>query len=104
MYHLFYDNLYSQYTLEDRTNPDDREQSWKLPGYNIVNARFGWNFHFAGLDSEFQLNVFKLFNTVALAEAEDTAEERPDGSIYHTFDKGFWIWGRNFNFALRVRF
>jgi hypothetical protein len=103
-YHLFYDNLYSQYTLEDRTNPNDREQSWKLPAYNIVNARIGWNFTFAGLDSEFQVNVYNLFNTESLMEAEDRAVERDDGTIYHTFRKGFWVWGRNWNFALRVRF
>jgi hypothetical protein len=102
--HLFYDNLYAQYTLEDRTNPDDRSQAWKLPAYNVVNGRIGWRFQFAGLDSELQINVYNLFDTEALMEAEDTAETRPDGTIYHTFDKGFWVWGRNFNFALRVRF
>ena len=102
--YLYYANLYSQYTLEDRTDPNDREQSWRLPNYGVVNARFGWKFQFAGLDSQFQVNCYNVFNTTALVEAEDKGVENDDGTIYHTFNKGFWTFGRNFNFALKVNF
>jgi hypothetical protein len=68
-----------------------------------VNARAAWRFQFAGLDSQFQVNCYNLFNTTALVEAEDRAVE--DNGVYtHTFRKGFWAWGRNFNFALKVNF
>jgi outer membrane receptor for ferrienterochelin and colicin len=98
---LYYDNLYAQYTLEDRTDPSDRAQSWKLPAYGVVNGRFIWSFEFAGLASQLQVNVYNLFDTVALMEAED---QKADDGDYYTFYKGFWVWGRNFNFALRVNF
>jgi len=101
---LYYDNLYSKYTLEGRTNPNDRGQSWKLPGYSVMNARFGWSFQIAGLDSYFLVNCYNVFNTVALAQAEDKGVKQDDGSYEHTFKKGFWIWGRNWNFSLKVRF
>jgi len=101
---LYYANLYSQYTLEDRTNPDDRAQSWQLPNFGMVNARFGWKFQFAGLDSYFQVNCYNVFNSTSLAEAEDRSVTNDDGTIYHTFRKGFWNFGRNFNFALKVNF
>ena len=101
---IYYANLYSQYTLEDRTNPDDRAQSWQLPNYGVVNARFGWNFTFAGLDSQFQVNCYNVLDKTSLMEAEDKAVENDDGTIYHTFNKGFWNFGRNFNFALKVNF
>ena len=73
------------------------------PAYGVVNARMTWRFTFAGLDSQFQVNCYNVFNTVALAEAEDRAVEN-NGVYSHTFRKGFWIWGRNFNFALKVNF
>jgi len=101
---FYYDNLYSRYTLEDRKNPDDRGQSWKLPAYTLLNARLGWSFKLAGLDSYFLINCYNVFNTVALAEAEDKGVKMDDGSYEHTFRKGFWIWGRNWNFSLKVRF
>ena len=101
---LYYNNLYSSYTLEDRTNPDDRGQSWKLPAYSVMNARFGWSFQLAGLDSYFLVNCYNLFDNVALAEAEDKGIKQDDGTYEHTFKKGFWIWGRNWNFSLKVRF
>jgi len=101
--YLYYANMYSQYTLEDRTDPADNVQSWKIPSYGVVNARMGWKFTFAGLDSQFLVNCYNVFNTVALAEAEDRAVQN-NGVYSHTFRKGFWIWGRNFNFALKVNF
>ena len=101
---LYYDNLYADYTLEDRKDPDVREQAWKLPGYSVMNARFGWRFQLAGLDSYFLVNCYNVFNTTALAEAEDKQAEHADGSVYYTFKKGYWIWGRNWNFSLKIRF
>ncbi len=111
--HLFYDQLYSQYTLEDRRpeegDPIDREQSWRIPGYNVVNARIGWRFQIAGLDSDFLINCYNVFNTVAIVEGEDRANDvvNDDGDVTgytHTFRKGWWAWGRNWNFALKIRF
>ena len=102
--YLYYANMYAQYTLEDRTDPDVRAQAWKLPSYGVVNGRVAWRFQFAGLASQLQLNIYNMFDTVALAEAEDTAEEDNAGSTYYTFKKGYWIWGRNMNFSLKVNF
>ena len=102
--YLYYANLYASYKLEDRKNEDDRAQSWKLPNYGIVNARAAWKFQFAGLDSQLQINCYNVFNTVALVEAEDKAVSDDNGNISHTFHKGFWAWGRNWNFALKVNF
>lgn len=103
--YLYYANLYAQYTLEDRKDPNDRAQAWKLPSYGVVNARAAWRFQLGGLDSQLQINAYNLFNTVALAEAEDKVIKDDDGNVTeHTFKKGYWIWGRNWNFALKINF
>ncbi len=97
---LYYDGLYASFTPESRKDPDDREQSWQLPAYNILDLRFGWRFKFAGLDSYFNVNMYNVGNTIELVEAEDTTDD--DGN--HVFKKGFWSWGRNFNFSLKINF
>ncbi len=105
---LYYDQLYARFFSYTRRakNPEDidRTQSYKIPGYSNLNARFAWRFKFAGLDSRFQINCYNVFNTVAVVEAEDKPAYNANGDIYHTFKKGFWLWGRNWNFALKIRF
>ena len=98
---LYYDNIYAQYTLEDRTDPDVRAQAWQLPGYGVVNARFGWSFNLAGLDSYFQVNCYNVFNQSYIVEAEDRYNSDMNN---YGFRKGFWGWGRNFNFSLKINF
>lgn len=104
---IYYANQYAAFTPESRTNPNDKSQSWKMPNYSLMNARVGWAFRLGGLDSYFQVNVYNLFNSVSLAEAEDkTVTSTVNGvtSYDHTFRWGYWNWGRNFNFALTVNF
>jgi hypothetical protein len=74
-----------------------------LPSYTNFNARAGWAFTIAGLDSYFNVNVYNLFNVNALVEAEDRTVDN-DGVYSHVFYRGYWTWGRNFNFALTVNF
>ena len=107
--YLYYANIYAQYTPEDRDNPDDMGQSWKLPNYDMLDLRFGWKFKLAGLDSYFQWNIYNVADNITLVEAEDRTNKikNSDGDVIgyeHVFKKGFWSWGRNMNFSLIVRF
>ena len=102
--YLYYANIYANFTPESRKNEDDRAQSWKLPNYGSTDLRFGWRFKLAGLDSKFNMNIYNIFNVEALVEAEDKSITNAAGEYEHTFKKGFWNWGRNFNFALKVNF
>ncbi|MDG1902384.1 MAG: TonB-dependent receptor [Bacteroidales bacterium] len=107
--YLYYADIYADFTPEDRDTEADRAQSWKLPNYGTTDFRFGWRFQVAGLDSYFNMNIYNLFNVEALVEAEDKQVkiENAAGDVIgyeHTFKKGFWNWGRNFNFALKVNF
>jgi len=105
---LYYDQLYADFFPYDRSAPTpeeaDRSQSYQIPSYSVFNARATWSFKFAGLDSQVQLNCYNLFDTEAVVEAEDKPATDANGNTYHTFKKGFWGWGRNFNFAIKVNF
>ncbi|MCF6170533.1 MAG: TonB-dependent receptor [Bacteroidales bacterium] len=110
---LYYAFIYANYTAEKRIpkpgDPIDREQSWRLPDYDILDFRLGWKFKLAGLDSYFQWNIYNVTNTLTLVEAEDRANKiyNDAGDVIgydHVFQKGFWSWGRNMNFSLKVRF
>lgn len=100
---IYYANQYANFTPESRKNPADNSQSWKLPSYGTLNLRAGWAFNIGGLDSFLNINCYNATNTVAIVEAEDRSVN--DNGVYtHEFSKGFWVWGRNFNFALTVNF
>ncbi len=71
--------------------------------------RLGWSFKIGGLDSYFNWNIYNVTNNITLIEAQDTGLALKDASgnvigYKHVFRKGFWSWGRNMNFSLKVRF
>jgi len=99
--YLYYMGLYAQFKPEGRKDPDVRAQAFQLPDYGMLDMRLGWRFKLAGLDSYFNWNVYNVTDNVALVEAEDQYDA---ASGEYVFKKGFWSWGRNMNFSLKVRF
>ncbi len=100
-YYRYYANLYAQFTPETRKNPNDRSQAFKLPNYGLLDMRLGWSFKIGGLDSYFNWNIYNIANNITLIEAQDRYNSTTNS---HVFRKGFWSWGRNMNFSLKVRF
>ena len=100
-HYLYYANLYAHFTPETRQDPNDRAQAYKLPNYGILNMRLGWSFKIGGLDSYFNWNVYNVTNNITLVEAEDVYSKTTQS---HVFRKGFWSWGRNMNFSLKISF
>jgi iron complex outermembrane receptor protein len=100
-HYLYYANLYAHFTPETRTNPNDRAQAYQLPNYGKLNMRLGWAFKLAGLDSYFNWNVYNVTNNLTVVEAEDKYDA---ATGTHVFKKGFWGWGRNMNFSLKIKF
>ena len=104
---LYYDQLYSKYNLTDKQNPSDEGvNSWKLPSYATVDLRVGFAFDFAGLDAYASCNVNNLFDAEYVVEGWDNVQRNSAGNYAHDKENfaGFWGWGRNMNFALRVNF
>ncbi|MFA8298792.1 MAG: TonB-dependent receptor [Hyphomicrobiales bacterium] len=102
----FYDRLYTNFNVDSRaidinnSNPNkDFGQSYRLPSYNTLDMRAGWNFKIAGLKSYAAINCYNVLNTEAIVYGEERIVNNE-----HFFDSGFWTWGRNFNFSLKVNF
>ncbi len=100
-HYLYYANLYAHFTPDSRKNPKDRSQAFRLPNYGNLNMRLGWAFKIGGLDSYFNWNVYNVTNNITLVEAQDKYDKTTQT---HVFQKGFWSWGRNMNFSLKVSF
>ncbi len=104
---LYYDQLYSKYNLTDKQNPSDEGvNSWQIPSYATVDLRIGFAFDFAGLDAYASCNVNNLFDAEYVVEGWDNVQRNSAGNYAHDKENfaGFWGWGRNMNFALRVNF
>jgi len=99
---LYNADFYAKFSPAKRTDPNDREQSWKIPNFNTLDARIGYAFKIGTLDSYLNMNCYNVFNTSYIADAWDEGS----GVGNHTRDNmvGFWGFGRNFNFSLRVNF
>ncbi len=99
--YLYYMGLYAQFKPENRKDENVRAQAYQLPNYGMLDMRLGWRFKLAGLDSYFNWNVYNVTDNISLVEAEDKFDK---ASGEYVFKKGFWSWGRNMNFSLKVRF
>ena len=97
--YLYYSNLYADLSPSNRTNKDNTGQAYRLPDYGKLNLRLGWKFKLAGHDALFNWNVYNVTNKITLVEARDTF----NGSA-NVFSQGYWSWGRNMNFSLKVKF
>lgn len=102
---IYNDELYADFDPADRAIADtvdistaDRDQSLKLPGFGTVNAFAKYKFKIAGTDASFAINAYNILNKEYIAEGWDGRD--------HTMSsfRGFWGWGRNMNFALKINF
>ena len=104
--YTYNDQLYSNFDPVKRQDPNDVTQSYMLPAYGVINAMAQYNFTFAGLKSNFRINVYNLANTKYAVEGWDNATRDANGEYHHAKDNfmGFWGFERNFNFALKINF
>ena len=65
---------YAKFDPANRTDADDRSQSWKLPNYNLVDLHAGYTLPgnaFGKGKLKLQLHVFNLFNARYVSDADD---------------------------------
>jgi hypothetical protein len=95
---IYYDNFYAEFDPAGRTDPDDREQAYKVPSWVMVNFYAAYDFKVAGLGSQFTLNIFNVFDQEYWADAND-GSNHDEASV-----KGFYGFGRTFNFGWKIFF
>ena len=63
---------YAEFDPANRTDPDDREQSWKLPDYNLVDLHAGYTLPGASFSNmKLRLHVFNLLDERYVSDADD---------------------------------
>ncbi len=68
-------NHYSNFDPLGRTDPDDRVQSWKAPGYTVFDLHAGYDLPLQTLPVDLRIfaNVFNLFDTLYIQDALDNS-------------------------------
>ncbi len=95
---LYYDRNYAWFDPALRTNPDDKKQAFKIAAYSTLDLHLTYNFSFFDHRARLGISCFNVFDDQYIIRGEDGF----DHSI-ETF-RGFWGFGRTFNFSLRLNF
>jgi outer membrane receptor protein involved in Fe transport len=100
------EELYAKFDPATRQDPNDRSQSYKLPGFGMTNGYVKFDFPVGKTKGSFTLNANNIFDVHYAQEGWDNAIKDANGERTHGQDNfvGFWGWGRNFNFALKLNF
>jgi outer membrane receptor protein involved in Fe transport len=93
-----YNKIYAGFDPVTRNNPSDRRQPYKIPDYTILNIYLGVPFKLFGSKALLQINGYNLCSNIHIVNGEDGIEHNLE-----TF-KGFWSFGRNFDFSLQINF
>jgi hypothetical protein len=105
----FYGRHYARFFVDDRTNPSDRAQSWRIPDYYITDFHLGFAYYLTDFFIQ-KINLnFHVFN---LLDNNDYIVEATDGpttssfGLAHSYEqaKGFFGRGRWFSVGLALTF
>lgn len=96
--YTYNDRLYADFDPTSRSNPNDREQSFRLPSFSLVDVHLGYDFKIADYDVFTGMSCFNLLDKQYIMRGED-------GNMHNlsTF-QGNWGFGRTFNINLKIRF
>jgi len=95
---LYYNNIYANFSPTSRSNPNDRVQPYQIPAYNNLNIYIGIPFKFFKQSGLLQINGYNLLNKQYIEWGEDG--ENHDLNSF----RGFWSFGRSFDFMLILNF
>ena len=93
---IYYNKLFANFNPGSRNNSLDHAQAYHIPSYDILNLYVGIPFKIFDRQGLFQLNAYNLLNNIHILNGED--------GISHDLNsfRGFWSFGRNINFMLRI--
>ncbi len=95
---LYYNKIYAAFDPVTRNDPSDRSQPYEIPGYTTLNIYFAVPFNLFGSHADFRINGYNICNNIHIVNGEDGT-----GHNLETF-KGFWSFGRHFDFSLQINF
>ena len=106
----YYANNYADWNPFDRTDPEDRAQSWKAPNYSVIDfhASYDLPFEFAGIKPQLFAHIFNLLDTEYIMDALDNSPYNgyTSNGTNHSADDAEVYFGlpRMFNIGLSLHY
>jgi hypothetical protein len=107
--YVYNTNLYSSFDVEDRDNPDYTDQAYQLPSFGYLDLNASWNFKVGNTNCTAAAFCYNALDNVYMQEAYEDFGSDSEGnleanSIENGQLEGFWAFGRNWNFSLKMNF
>lgn len=94
----YFDRHYANFDPAGRQNPDNRSQSYRLPAYHLLDGHLQFRFPLFGTDCQVFASGFNLLDQHYILRGEDGADHDRESF------RGFWSFGRTFNFGMKLSF
>jgi len=95
---IYYDRMYADFSPETRTDPDDISQSYRLPSYHVLDLHLGYAFQIGSVDFYAHTSCYNALNSDYILRGIDGEQHNLESF------SGFWAFGRNFNFSMKLIF
>lgn len=94
---FYYDRHFATFDPAGRQNPEDRQQSFRIPSSSFTNLFMQYPIRIGAFDAELMLNINNIFNKIQILKGEDGSD--------HSLDKfrGFWSFGRTIDVGIRLQ-
>lgn len=92
----FNSRLYADFDPVSRRDPSDRENSYRMPDYHLLNATLSWRENIGKSKLTLYLSVNNLLNSTYIERGRDGRDHSAD-----TFT-GYWGFGINGNLGVRL--
>lgn len=105
----FYGRYYARFYVDDRTNPTDRTQPWRIPDYYLMDMHVRFSYYMTDFFIKKVNLYFHVFNLLNNKDYIVEATDGPTSSKYgaaHSYEsaKGFYGRERWFNVGLAFTF
>jgi len=95
---IYYSKIFAGFSPTSRRNPEDMQQPYRIPDHQSFNVYLSIPFKISKTSGLLQVNGYNLLNSKHVEWGEDGVSHQID-----TF-RGFWSFGRTFDFMLRLYF
>lgn len=103
-----YSKYYADWNVFGRTNEADRAESWKVPGYSVVDLNLNYRLpmDFNGVTMDVFVHVFNVTDAIYIQDAVDNSAYNAYGDKTHSADDAEVFMGlpRNYNAGVKINF
>ena len=90
------DRFWADFDPVSRTDPDDRQDAYRIPSYHLMNAGVKWSGNILKMGVTLFVNVNNILDSTYIERSKDGYGHDRDSF------SGYWAEERNFNFGIRL--